>query len=91
MSGWSAATAVTPFPPSYLAPQPEHCFETQSTSQVSASAVSSHSFACQMCPAERQGFRGSRAGRGREERSKLQRLGTQVLMWEDMQSEIVLA
>lgn len=51
MSGWSAAKALTLFSPSHLDPQSEHCFAVsiQSTSQVSAAAVSSHSPVCGMC------------------------------------------
>ena len=67
MSGWSAAKALTLFSPSHLDPQSEHCFEVsiQSTSQVSAAAVSSHSPVCGMCSGERRGFGSSRVGRGR--------------------------
>lgn len=88
MSGWSAAKALTLFSPSHLDPQSEHCFEVsiQSTSQVSAAAVSSHSPVCGMCSRERRGFGSSRVGRGRGGGcSELQRLSTQVLMWEEMQ------
>lgn len=81
MSGWSAAKALTLFSPSHLDPQSEHCFAVsiQSTSQVSAAAVSSHSPVCGMCSGERWGFGSSRVGRGRGRGcSELQRLGTQV-------------
>ena len=93
MSGWSAAKALTLFSPSHLDPQSEHCFEVsiQSTSQVSAAAVSSHSPVCGMCSGERRGFGSSRVGRGRGGGcSELQRLGTQVLMWEEMHKKSVL-
>ena len=58
MSGWSAAKALTLFSPSHLDPQSEHCFEVsiQSTSQVSAAAVSSHS---PVCAQERGGALGA--------------------------------
>lgn len=52
-----AAKALTLFSPLHLDPQSEHCFAVsiQSTSQVSAAAVSSHSPVCGMC-SRREGW-----------------------------------
>lgn len=60
MSGWSAAKPhpQSCLPHHSLPPQPENCLESKSTSQVSASAMRSHSIACGMCSAERQGSGG---------------------------------